>query len=859
MKKTFRTILAGALALLTVSCYDDSALRTDIADLKERVTELENKLNSEVSTLNTTIGALQTEIASLKTADANFMTELGQITAQLDAIDGKIDGKVSASESAVLTKIEDLKKDYAALEKVSAETIAKLTAVGVTKVEKNAAGNAVITFVDGNTVEVPAKPSTGIVTIVDGKWAVVGADGKTTVLDAQLHPDTKIEFQVDPKTGELKYSLGGQFVSTGAYVAGEAFSVVTNVVEGDGIVTITIGGVEYDLPLVSTNTFEIVSGKVFFNGEETKAIAIKLDGMVSSMVANKPKGWEVSLTKGGGLNVTAPALEEVITEEEDWWSGEILTDTTYVAVNGGDMGGSVEIWVVLEDGKTVVGNLAVAIATAPADIRFDSEGNVTYKFPVSDTGYGYEAPEFILYGAVKAENFDRDAVFANIQSFAMTYNHPEVYHNNYGQAEVMTHAVADLVGEEPQVGSSYVFWAIHNPTMIGRNPDGTYIFDVTPADFQLEYLTPTEVNVSWTASAFSLTADIEVKGAESFYAFACDKFMWAQVQEALENKWVAFDQLFSGLDAVRLVRVDESSYKVDFSTWGVPEEHLSEGYRNEINPENQYVLGVIPAVASKVVADYTLADLQIFEQATSSMKAGGKAQIAFDESEVGYNKITYKVNVTGAYRAWYKYLSASEKISLGIKETSDLEDYILENYLDFNYMPIDYMPYPLSAQQLAAGEEVTVLVLALDEEGGYTIGTKSESTKAVTYAEEGIITVKAVSIDKTNAKSPVVTFEVTGADKLIIGEKPRSTASPTDELLSTTAINILGTYPTSWGQYTYVNVVNGKASVTLSYYTSYSNWAVTAIKGTTAADAQLMKPYWMSIAEVNALPETVTE
>ena len=59
MKKTFRTILAGAVALLSVSCYDDLALREDIANLgddlkglEERITALENTLNAEVGGIN---------------------------------------------------------------------------------------------------------------------------------------------------------------------------------------------------------------------------------------------------------------------------------------------------------------------------------------------------------------------------------------------------------------------------------------------------------------------------------------------------------------------------------------------------------------------------------------------------------------------------------------------------------------------------------------------------------------------------------------------------------------------------------------------------------------------------------------
>ena len=125
---------------------------------------------------------------------------------------------------------------------------------------------------------------------------------------------------MDPKTGELKYSLGGQFVSTGAYVAGETFSVVTNVVEGDGIVTITIGGVEYDLPLVSTNTFEILSGMVFFNEGATKTIPVKMKGVVSAMLANAPAGWDAKLV-GNSVQVTAPG--ESASEDEGGFNKRI--------------------------------------------------------------------------------------------------------------------------------------------------------------------------------------------------------------------------------------------------------------------------------------------------------------------------------------------------------------------------------------------------------------------------------------------------------------------------------------------------------------------------------------------------------
>ena len=117
MKKTFRSILAGALALLTVSCYDDSALRSAISDLESRVTDLENSLNTEVSTLNSKIDGLEaaykladqgldTRIQALEAAKAANDTAHTAFTSRLDGID-QLHGGMSL---ATISEVENLVK-----------------------------------------------------------------------------------------------------------------------------------------------------------------------------------------------------------------------------------------------------------------------------------------------------------------------------------------------------------------------------------------------------------------------------------------------------------------------------------------------------------------------------------------------------------------------------------------------------------------------------------------------------------------------------------------------------------------------------------------------------------------------------
>ena len=101
MKKTFRSILAGALAFLAVSCYDDSQLRKQIADVNDRVAAIENTLNDEqfgIDYLLSKIDELSGKIAAIKVE-----TDASGVTTVTLSNDSKI---VLAPQNGVLT-VED--------------------------------------------------------------------------------------------------------------------------------------------------------------------------------------------------------------------------------------------------------------------------------------------------------------------------------------------------------------------------------------------------------------------------------------------------------------------------------------------------------------------------------------------------------------------------------------------------------------------------------------------------------------------------------------------------------------------------------------------------------------------------------
>ena len=123
MKKTFRSILAGALALLTVSCYDDSAIREEIVKLDERVTAIENTLNADVNGINdlaARLAAAETALAATNASLATAQASIADILKELDAFDGEVDGLVKNFEDAIKAlqaSDSKLATDFAAAEK----------------------------------------------------------------------------------------------------------------------------------------------------------------------------------------------------------------------------------------------------------------------------------------------------------------------------------------------------------------------------------------------------------------------------------------------------------------------------------------------------------------------------------------------------------------------------------------------------------------------------------------------------------------------------------------------------------------------------------------------------------------------
>lgn len=854
MRKTLLTICAAVFALVAVSScgkiWDEfDNVHGQLDSIEARLDSLENAINGQVATINSTLGALQTEDDALAAAIAEVVADVkkaNELIAKLDAADGTINGRIDDLEKA-------LEAFQTEAEKQLAEAVAK---IAVVKAEKNTAGNYLLTFADGSTLEVAAADAnannTGLVTVVDGKWAVVGADGKTTVLDALVHPDTVLEFKVDPETKELLYTLDGEtWEKTGAYVADDSYYLVTDFVDGDTFVTITVGGVEYQLPKVSTNRFEILSGMVFFEAGATKTIPVLLDGVVSSMVAKIPGGWSAEIVDGA-LQVTAPAEDSGSTDDAFGDDMGVMPMSTGVGVT--ETYGTVEIWAVTESGKTFVGTLEVSVSDAFATIVVKND-EVIVTIPSEEvmewdenwnlvpTGV-YEPVYYpVFYGACEADKFDGEALMEKLSYFGIGEDeaaNPTIRGNyklnEMGYPEWLAEtkaSIKDLLGAEPELGKSYVIWAFDRNAYEYENSDATFV---------KVYYTPSKVNFGEvTATWNDATINVSIEGLESFYLQILEKEQYEAYTDAdIDGSWTDeiidmyssygmditfWDMYMPGMLHFCPGDFYEGSYSGPISKLGVGEDDADT--IEEFTPGAELVLCVLPIDPAKSKADYRLSDVIFKDLELEGLAYNGTAAVAFGDPEVGYTDFTLPMTSTGAAVTVYDYMPTEAYTALieGLEDGDTIEDYMIENFR-YCYQSKE-AEYEVYAQSLTKGVKYTVFAMAVDADGKCSkVVTKEVTTNDYPY-DDTEIKVEVVSVEFTEGAAPVtVTYKVTGANAFVV-----NASFGTPSLLSnaTSGARVEGFLMNNGPEYYYLKNyevgADGTASVTYKSYSTYNKYS----------------------------------
>lgn len=786
MKKTFfmslKALCVGAMALAAVSCYDDSLLLEKIdglgekvEGLDERLTAVEKKLNDEVAKISEKITGLE---AAYKLADAAFAESIANLTTQLDALDGELDGTVAyLTEEAgkIYAAIEELKKADANLADEDAKVLAALVAVGVTNVTKNADGDVVITFVDATSVTIPTTPQEGLVTVVevDGVkyWAVV-VDGKAQSLDIPVaHPGcdcepvycecepVDVKFQVND-ANYLEYSVdgGATWQETGAYVADDADSLIdfyqgetdemdweTYEYIKEDFYTVVFGGETYYLPIykVDNSVVALKAGKTYFSYGEVKTVDVVLSEITSMYVMSKPDGWRAKLD-GKKLTVTAPAEANVASgvAEAD---GEVLLHCTTT------------------EGKCKVAVLAVA-TTPGFSLTISEDGTLVITNPevVTQTNmWGETMTDFndAYVGLAEVAAFEADpiAYVSGIQDNydAMWYGLSNWKMNSaeYDEDSNMIYAIGGeyVPGEyevdviETTVPQMYADW-----TWGEEIPATPFVVWACPmdengmpriADLVYGYYYPS-VKATITEVVAS-TSDVEVSvsvigtdnyyvglvAEEQLYGFPIDEYMQMQ-----EGPFGYFQM------ALQYGMADYAFQQMGTPFGGEFGEQMPEtitasmlNYGQPLMPNTKFYMWVFPVVDGLELADYTYEkNLKpyIYEFTTAGLTAGGSATVAFGEESLSFSAMSVEVASEGATMIYYNWFDADTYNAFADDAA------ITEALLNEGYVIGEEMGTAVNQNDVTPGAEFFLVALAVDAEGKYgEVNSKLYAAPELTFSE----------------------------------------------------------------------------------------------------------------------------
>jgi len=822
MKKTFRTLLAGALALFAVSCYDDSALREDIADLDERLTAVEATLNAKVNG----IANLATRLSDLEGSVAVLDGKMTGILSRLDAIDGTADGVIKDLEAAIAA----LKEADKAFTAKDAELAAEVAKIAVVKVE-DGINDVVLTLADGSKVTL-SKPASnvdnsGLVTIVkgeDGKdyWAVVDAYGHANPLGVSVaHPIKDFAFKMTD-AGELQFTVDGStYYSTGVKttdLTGQDF-LISDVKDNETNVVIKIGDAEYTLPKFSVTdaVLKLSRTDFFLRYSGTKTVDIESENLADVYVISKPDGWKAVLADNK-LTVTAPSKKAVEVDAAEA-EGQVLLHATDA------------------DNKCIIAKVDVK-AGPGLTLKVGADGSVTVEnsyYGTSVNMWGEESfgfTDFILGMATPALFKEDPKAYVQVYNdtwnapsfddiiFPSAYNFAEqgIYEEGVYETDVVKTTVADayfaMFYQQLPAGAHYVVW-------------------VAPTDSEgkavIEDMVYTEyVNVVWNVAVkevthSDITVTIGVEGAsryvvnavaESSYNSEWNPMTFEEYMNApMGGPWNGFKSYGAAEALGQVLKAEEMPEEIKLSEILGQKLAFGENYKIWVMPILDH-LAIYDEANSMPEYDYYVYDYSAFD---------------FDEHFLPYviDAKTNDIVAGGAYAAELKLNSAAFteiRADVALSEGTELcyyAWYTPEEYAAFDtdakVMEALFMDcmFPLtesgevSKSYINPGDKYVLATVSIGTDGKYgEIVDMTFSSLAIPYDENVKVELVSAVLDE-DGKKYTVTVNVTGASKVMGYNLTHS-----DYYYSQFPLNVCKNgHKASYSGYQMADVVDGKATL----------------------------------------------
>ena len=544
-----------------------------------------------------------------------------------------------------------------------------------------------------------------------------------------------LEFQVSAEK-ELQYSFDGgkTWISTGIVLSEQCNHVCPEVppcqyvpcdhecpevslVDNGDSVTIKVGDAEFTIEKPEEIVFEIRAGKVFFESEATMQVAIKSSGIEDITVMSAPKGWYAEINSEGLVEITAPNYEDC--QEGYGWDEN---DEYYEIPAKYAAAGYVKIHACSAEGKCMVGKLPVEVAGQPLVVKAYS-GNAYFTL----LGQSSWSNATFYYGVSEKANLEAETADLLKRMNDGDYQLADDYPSNYGELTEVEVSIAELLGEEPQVGKEYVVWA-------AVESSDAMPYDVE--DLVLAYYSP--VNVTATENeaartAFNVEITVDVQGADSYVAVSMpeSQLQWTSVDEIKEQMAMAMAE---GQYYGKLYRENYTGSALDIANG------TSYSMSGNYSPDSDVYVFILP-LDGRSKQDYTPADVFDFQFATAPLVAGGSIDLTAQQvtSYMGevydyeiwdyvmqeialdpYTQLGVEVtpSTNGEWAAmYYGWLDEATYADFGAYE-EDLVDYLLET--SYPNTPAEVKAWPVYlVQEVSPATTMHFVAFIVDNAGKY--------------------------------------------------------------------------------------------------------------------------------------------
>ena len=537
-------------------------------------------------------------------------------------------------------------------------------------------------------------------------------------LTARVDALYTLKFQVT-SNNELQYSFDGgkTWNSTGIVLEEGCACPEVSLVDNGDSVTIKVGDQEFTIEKPEQIVFEIRAGKVYFESEGTMQVAIKSSGIEDITVMSAPKGWYAEINAEGLVEITAPNYEDC--QEGYGWDEN---DEYYEIPAKCSASGYVKIHACSTEGKCMVGKLPVEVAGQPLVVKAYS-GNAY--FTLLGESRWWNATFY--YGVSEKANLEADTADLLKRMNDGDYQLAEDYPSNYGELTEVEVSIAELLGEEPQVGKEYVVWAaVENSEAMPYDAE----------DLVLAYYSPVNVTVTENEAAktaFNVEVTVDVQGADSYVAVSMPEtqLQWTSVDEIKEQMAMAMGE---GQYYGKLYRESYTGSALDIANG------TSYSMSGNYAPDSDVYVFILP-LDGRAKHDYTPADVVDFQFATAPLVAGGSIDLTaqqvtsymgevydYENYEYVMQEITLDpytqlgVEVTpsanGEWEAlYYGWLDAAAYADYGAFE-EDLVDYLLEN--SYPNSPAEVKEWPVYlVQEVAPATTIHFVAFIVDKAGKY--------------------------------------------------------------------------------------------------------------------------------------------